>query len=732
MIGGKILKIFKKGAKAASKQSGKKGSGAKSSWPSGTRIGVFGHANSGKTVYLTVLNEECKISKKLQLSVTDNRTAGEFLNNYRSIWGLGSSNDAGTVVDFRGDKRFPEPTSTEKLLSFNAIIDQSNKLSTIIYDYSGKAVSISGSHDSTERVIDFMSGCDGILFFYDPKLLGAELESQAHVAAFINMLEQLAPLTSHRLPIPVGIVITKSDILPGYKGEEHVQLVGGEDEHLISEEFEIFYEKILALPRVTSDAEWAKSVRNVLFRLKDFLRVILKRTLDFQMFFVSATGVTPEKVGAEVGRGLYIPPDKMQPIGVKDPFYWIFKAIIRNKRIAMFRKAAKYVAVASVIWLILLSIPYAIHFGYTFKKPFRVEQSYLKGRDMESLSGTDKTQIKRAFTDYRNSRLAKSFLFEDFRAPTGRILKVYEGNYIKNAKKELAVALKSFLTVVSDTDKWPKFIKTDDSAPEPNPIHQTFLAIFNKYHDEKDSASSLFGISDRALERWDLFLTGVRGREVAENWQSLQNRVNVDAGNLSLDRIPEEKTLDNALASIKIETEKKVEIAKKTVGLGDLIDEINGKEDPKYRLIDVVRTLKDMRGEVDPDGEKKIKRYLDKVGKWERSQTFKYEITSIPEGHLHIEVVNKGEEPVWSDETDQILPGYPYSINWKMGQIIHIAYDAPGAAEKYGKFATAKQELRGKLAIFDFDGEISFGGTSIKVVISVNPKPSESLPKMER
>ena len=75
----KIFKGAKKGSKAAAKLKGKgKGAAAPAyDWPSGTKIGVYGHDNSGKTVYFTVLNEECKISKNLQISITDNATANE-------------------------------------------------------------------------------------------------------------------------------------------------------------------------------------------------------------------------------------------------------------------------------------------------------------------------------------------------------------------------------------------------------------------------------------------------------------------------------------------------------------------------------------------------------------------------------------------------------------------------------------------------------------------------------
>jgi hypothetical protein len=357
----KIFKFGKKGAKAAGKRKGKKSVEAVR-WPSGTRIGVFGHANSGKTVYFTVLNEECKISKKLQISVTDTATAGEFLSHYRAIWGLGTASEAGTVVDFKGDRTFPEPSRGDKLLKFNAIVDRKKKMSIVAYDYDGKAVSISAEDpELADKVADFMSGCDGILFFFDPKILGAELECQARVASFVNMLENLAPLRS-RLPIPMAAVITKADILPGFAGDEQVALISPEEEYLTSEDFETFLEKVLSGSKIVANSQWSGSVRSVLVKLKDFLRVVLRRTLDFQVFFISQTGQPPEKVGTDVGRSLYIPPPRMQPVGVKEPFYWLLNSIIRNKRISRFRKLSKYVVVISIIWMFLFSLPFLIHF----------------------------------------------------------------------------------------------------------------------------------------------------------------------------------------------------------------------------------------------------------------------------------------------------------------------------------------------------------------------------------
>ena len=384
---GKILGIFKKGAKATSKKKGKKGDEKTYAWPSGIKVGIYGHSNSGKTVYYTVLNEECKISKDLQISVMDGSTASEFLTNYRSLWGLGMASEAGTMVDFRGEKKFPDPTAGDKVLQFNAILDHSHKLSIVAYDYNGKAVSISEKHELDEKVHDFMASSDGLLFFFDPKVMGAELQTQACVAAFVNMLERLAPLSS-RLPVPIALVITKADILPGFT-ENQAVLVNPAEEHIISEDFELFLEKVLSSNKIASNPAWAGSVRNILVKLREFLRIVVGRTLNFQIFFLSNTGDPPEKIGTEVGRSIYTPPAKIRPIGVKEPFYWLLNAIIRNRRLKRFRKLAKYVTVISILWMLLYSLPFLYHFKIALPKPVKLENRILKTHDGSHLSTSE-------------------------------------------------------------------------------------------------------------------------------------------------------------------------------------------------------------------------------------------------------------------------------------------------------------------------------------------------------
>ncbi|MDD3731123.1 MAG: hypothetical protein PHU88_01970 [candidate division Zixibacteria bacterium] len=734
-----ILKIFKKGSKAAGKHKGKKGPAPGKSWPSGIRIGVFGHANSGKTIYFTVLNEECKISKNLQISVTDNATAGEFLNNYRSIWGLGTSSDAGTVVDLRGEKKFPDPTTRDRLLFFKAIIDLNKSVSVVTYDYEGKAVSINETGELPERVLDFMAGCHGILFFYDPKLMKAELESQAHVASFVNMLESLSSLQS-RLPIPVALVITKSDILPGFSGEQQVTLISPEDEYLVSENFELFLERVLSSGRIASNSAWAGSVRNVLVRLKDFLRVVLTRTLDFQVFFISATGETPEKIGSEVGRSVYAPPAKMKPIGVKEPFYWLLNSILRNRRISKFRTLAKYVTLLSIIWIVMYSLPFIYHFSFLYDRPVTTEKEILEPYNGRIFNTTDKerNRIIDSYNDYQRSKLVR-WLFTDFRTPAQRIAEGYGRYNQQEAIKQLNSYISEFTLTVKNKNLWPK-LNPVDSIAILTQKHEELRDAIKSFHTGNEQ-SILYTRSARVLESWDLFIKVIEKPNDTTLWQTIEDKLNLDRERFGNDFNSEEVKLAEALLDQKVKEVKQVVSKKVAVGLGDKIDEVNNNLSPAYRLDKAVKELQDIRMNLDPRENKQdyqmVSNYINVAEKWNNKRTFRYKVESVPDdGHMHIEVTARGAKPTWPEGNDQIFPGSEYSLQWKVGDVIHIVFHKPhigGNEESWGVRADDMKILDSKYSLFEMENGIMFESLGKKAVVKFLPGSLiEQLPKLEK
>jgi len=726
----KLAKVFKSGSK-----DGKKG-GSKFDWPSGTKIAVYGHANAGKTVYFTVLNEECKFGKDLQLSITDTGTASDILSNYRAIWGVGTETGSGTVVDLRGEKKFPDPTPDGKLLLFNAIIDRSNKYSICTYDYGGKAISLNSSGELSEKVADFTLGSDGVLFFFDPKVLGAEMQTHAHAASFVSLLEKLAPLDK-KLPIPVALVITKADILPGFSGEDQTILVSPEDENILSEDFDLFLEKILSSNKIASNSAWSESVRNILVKLREFLKIVVGRTLNFQIFFVSSIGQQPEKIGTDVGRSLYAPPTKITPIGIKAPFYWLLNSIVQNKRIAGFKKLARSVMISSILWIALFSAPYIYHDMFMLERTIKVEDDVLQsnGGIIYNISGKERRNVMNAYLVYSNAWITKT-LFPRFRNPASRIWERYQNIDLGEALKKLDESFRIFNGIVKDKKLWPQLNPADTTLIE-TAIHKKLVEALDNYH-KGDESSSLYKRSDRALTYWDLFTKAILAPTDTTIWETIHQQVEQDNNLYASDISKDEKELGKSLTAQKIEKIKTV-VAKQTaqkagIEFDDVIENVNNNMSADYRFGKAVRDLRKVRGKLDPSNTKaiaSIDKYIAEVKKWEKRQNFKCKIVSIPDqGHLHIEVTGKGKDPSWS-EFSQIFEGDEFNFKWKLGDEIHIAFDMPDIAETWGKDASDKKTLRGNVAIFEMDGEINFSNIGKTISVSFTPSMADRLPPLE-
>ena len=733
----KIFKGAKKGSKAAAKLKGKgKGAAVPAyDWPAGTKIGVFGHDNAGKTVYFTVLNEECKISKNLQISITDNATANEILGNYRSIWGVQTETGSGTVVDMRGEKRFPEPTEGDRLLLFSAILDRSKKMSVVTYDYSGETVSINATDTQKEKTVDFMLNSDGLLFFFDPKVLAADLQTQSDVASFVSMLEMLAPL-KRKVPLPIGLVITKADILPGFTGEDQSVLIGPDDEGFLAEDFDFFLERVLNSNRIASNSTWAGTVRNLLVKLREFLKVVVGRTLNFQIFFTSCTGPgqAMEKIGTDVGRSIYAPPERMRPVGVKEPFYWLLHAIRRHRRINRMRKLARYVALISIVWMLVYSIPFFIHSNFLYPKPQKVEDNILKAYDgnFYNTSDRERRDIITAYRHYEDNFIRKTF-FPIFKAPAMRIKARYEKFDLKEALKQLDNSIAQFTAMVKDTSLWPKLNPSNDSLIQ-NKEHEVLVAALNGYHSG-DETTVLYKRSGRVLNYWDLFTKAIGQPADTTFWATIRRQIQQDQNLYASDISGPEKGLGQALSARKVEKAKEVVAQKTAFEFDQVIDNVNGNLDPAYRLGKAVRDLNRIKEKLDPTLDARaiatINRYVRDVNEWKKKQTFNVKIQSLPDkDHIHIEVVPKGQSPTWS-EFSQTFEGDEVTIRWKIGDEIHIAYDAHDFECVWGRNASDRKVFQDDYAIFGMEGDVTFTNVGKTITVSFTPGLIEQLPELK-
>ncbi len=736
----KIFSIFKKGSKVAAKtQKGKKGEGGMK-WPSGTRIGVYGHTNSGKTVYFTVLNEESKISSDIQISVIDNPTSAEFLANRRAIWGLGTTTSEGTMVDLRGEKKFPEPTEEDRVLLFNAILDRKKTISVVTYDYPGKAVSISDSSQVREKVADFMRGCDGLLFFFDPKTLASELQCQSHVASFVNMLEQIAPLSGH-LPIPVGLVVTKADILAGFSGEDQTVLIRPEVENLLSENFDVFLEKVLADSRITSNSDWAASVRNVLVKVREFLKVIVGRTLNFQIFFTSNTGDQPQKIATDVGRSIYAPPEKIHPVGVREPFCWVLKSVIRNRRVCRMRSFTKFVAILSVIWMLIYSVPFLINFSYLLPGVTDKEDTILK-KHKGSFYTLPKSNIDEIVRSYRRYSVSKTvrWFFPNFTLAAKAVANKYKAANVGNALKDLEVTIGRFADLVSDSTRWPG-AKVDDTIFIDNAEKEQFREIggtMKSYMDAAEKNSELFLRSERGYWYWSKFREALFSPGDTALWGLIKKRVEQDKKSSTLKLSKSEKHMHTAFGKQKVQTERIVVAREASNELDDLAKEINNNDDPQYRLNSAVRKLRNLKDKLLSNPSKsaevaRIDKYLEKAAYFNRRRKYTYTASNVPQDHhLHIAVKRKRKDILWPLE--QIHKGKSYTIEWKAGDEFWVALDPKlvtgGSPETWGKNPTESLKLDKKYSLFQLDGNITFN-SGLKATIDFEDDIWSKIPEFE-
>ena len=734
----KIFKLFKKGAKAATGQKGKEAKGA-FEWPNGIRVGVFGQSNSGKTVYFTVLNEECKVSRRLQISVTDHITAGEFLTNFRAIWGIGITSTVGTVVDLREDRKFPDPTNVEKVLQFTAIVDQDEKTPIVTCDYNGKAASISEPHEFREKLLDFVTGADGILFFFDPKVLGAVVQCQAYVASFVNVLEQLVPL-SQRLPVPVALVVTKSDVLPGFKGDQQTVLVAPGDESSLAEGFEVFLDKVLSSNSIAVDSAWSGTVRDLLVKLKEFLKVVVGRTLDFQIFFVSATGQPPEKIGSDVGRSVYSPPEKIQPVGVRQPFYWLLKSIQRSSRISKMRRMARLVMFLTLAWTAIYSLPCVYHFGWQLSRLEKLEDNMLGSRERYDVTPAESKNVLWALNAYANSRPVKWF-FDRFIVPAQQIKSQYDKRQMGDALDALDKRISQLRTLAADQTLWPT-VNPLDSTLNLLDIHTGLEAGLKKYQ-QGDSTSVLYKRSGRSLAYWELLKQAFAKRADSSAWNRIATQVSNDRQLYATELSDaEEALLESLMQTIQgSQTSKAKTVSAKKAGdeFAGVIRKIVDSEDPQYRLGKAVRDLRRIRGDLANDASRvedvgRIDSYLSQAKYFKKRRTYHFSVDYCPDGHhVHLSVVAKGEAESWPG--GQILPGRPQSIDWKSGDAIYVALDPnnhDGQSETFGKESAIRKKLEGDFAIFEMQGEIVFpSGDRISIVFRGDSDPREKLPNIE-
>jgi len=405
----RILALFKKlKAKRKKKKAGEKEAPRA---PEVNKIAVFGHTNVGKTVFFVMAHEATRDDLRFRLDTRDDQTASELLSNLKMLRGLEASVVEGARAEKRVERRFPPPTSETKALSFVAVLNQRKRFDFTSLDYRGEIASIDEQPELKEDLINFCVESDCILFFLEPDVIFSELHRMNQLASFKSLL-QLVVNGRRSLSVPVGLVVTKADLLEGFEDEPHTVLITRRYEYAKSKRYDEFVERLLDQPHIKGSERWRRDLRRVLEHLQDFFETLSGLSLDYQVFFVSAIGSKPPEKLDEKGASIHVPPRRLKPIGVKEPFKWAVTRAMVQKKIRAWRKVTRWVFWLAFLWCLFFSIPNLLNIGFWYPDIFEVEEEITGSgyrHDLSKLSDQTLPDFKRRYEKYAGKIFVSAF-----------------------------------------------------------------------------------------------------------------------------------------------------------------------------------------------------------------------------------------------------------------------------------------------------------------------------------
>jgi hypothetical protein len=399
-----FLRYFKRAAKLKGKikRAGGAGEAGEQVDRSIYRIGIFGHKDCGKTVFLTTAYAFSKDSTDLQL-LAMGETQAYLEENFNLMKGMGDDRVTGQKLESR---KFPSPTSGDRKLSFSAQIGKTMNVSLEMMDYSGKNLYIDSSGGIPQNLADFFELCDCVLFFIDPAGINNEGELTRRTASFTRLIEQLSG-PNKRLNVPIGLVVTKADELTGFKSGWQSALIDSGSGYIKGYRFNDFLSSIVKQRYLSDYPEWVNTLKTLLIRFQSFFNPLIKSTLDYQVFFVSSIGNSPSDIIEGAGGAGKIPPRDFRPLGVNRPIEWALKRIRACRRANVFGGVLKWVVFASLLIAMIVSI-------FNVYNKARIDSLVNKISSLKLDRLEDYSQLASAFDSYSNNFIVKLF-FGDFR-----------------------------------------------------------------------------------------------------------------------------------------------------------------------------------------------------------------------------------------------------------------------------------------------------------------------------
>lgn len=389
----KLIGKAKKGKKPEGKE--------KAEFPPGTKIGVFGHTNVGKTVFFTMLYGTTREDPKFKLT-PDTQTGRELEQNFKGMKGQEITIIHGLRTDKTVARKFPPPTSETKYLAFVAVLNKRTKLPFISVDYRGEIASIYEQPELKEELTKFLTQSDCLLFFMEPNAIHSEVDCRAQVVSFNALLQRLSNGNNKSLNIPVGLVVTKADKFVGFEDESQANLIGRTCEYSKTKEYQKFVDQLLEQSQIKKRERWKEELKTIMNRLRTFFETLCAMNLDFQVFFVSALGNPPFQEIGDKGEVVMTPPRELKPIGIKEPFLWAIKRVLVRKRLNILRKLTKWVLGLTLIWVLSYSIPNLLNLASWYPKVDKVEKIIEQRRYQKNLAGLEEKNLKKFTEDYEH------------------------------------------------------------------------------------------------------------------------------------------------------------------------------------------------------------------------------------------------------------------------------------------------------------------------------------------
>jgi hypothetical protein len=415
--------IFKK-AGLAKQKIDKSQQGAEAVDKSLFRIGVYGHKGVGKTVFFTIAYVSSKNSPEFEIMALG-ETQEILEEKYNLMRGQGIDLGTGKKIS---ERRFPPLSTGEQRLNFEVRTGKNKLVPVNTIDYSGELIYIDARGDIKQNLIDFFKNCECVLFFIDPEAIQNEGERSNRIAAFTDLIGQLSSLEK-RLKIPIGLVVSKSDELSGFKSSDQSVLISSGNGYIRALNFSGFLRGVLKQRSIAGRADWKSELEMMLNRLESFFKPLLNRTMDYQMFFISSTGNSPDFISDPSCDKIRIPPEDLRPLGVATPLKWAIS------RISAYRRAVVYKAVLKWTFLLIALVIDLVALGH-FYNYLKLNELHRNINGIPSGVSDYYNKIGKAYNDYGNNVIIRTFFSDYYQKAIG------EYKYFSNIDNNKAQTIK--------------------------------------------------------------------------------------------------------------------------------------------------------------------------------------------------------------------------------------------------------------------------------------------------